>query len=173
MLRLPLCLATLELEEGVFHALVFAGCSGELALQIKASSADLAQRRFSRRVLAVQSLVFPFSSPTCRLCRSQCSCHFCKLLLVTLQLQVTRAIAQPQLRGRFTGSRVAPASESSRRVTAAGAPADLPLYRVEAQPAGAGASGPAVLEEAFFTCRIDAGWSFEVSDAGDVLLTRE
>jgi N-methylhydantoinase A len=92
---------------------------------------------------------------------------------LTLQLQVTRAIAQPQLRGRFTGSRVAPASESSRRVTASGAPADLPLYRVEAQPAGAGASGPAVLEEAFFTCRIDAGWSFEVSDAGDVLLTRE
>ena len=33
-------------------------------------------------------------------------------------------------------------------------------------------AGPAVLEEAFFTCRIDAGWRFEVNDAGDVLLSK-
>ncbi|ULQ45287.1 hydantoinase/oxoprolinase family protein [Flagellatimonas centrodinii] len=91
----------------------------------------------------------------------------------TLQLQVTRAIAQPQLRGRFNGTQVAPRSDVRRRVRVGDAHADLPLYRVEAQPAGARAAGPAVLEEAFFTCRIDAGWSFEVSDAGDVLLTRE
>ena len=38
------------------------------------------------------------------------------------------------------------------------------------QKAGAKAAGPAVLEEAFFTCRIDAGWSFEINDAGDILL---
>ena len=47
----------------------------------------------------------------------------------------------------------------------------LPLYRVEDQKAGAKAAGPAVLEEAFFTCRIDAGWSVEINDAGDILLT--
>jgi hypothetical protein len=29
-----------------------------------------------------------------------------------------------------------------------------------------------VLEEAFFTCRLDAGWQFEFNDAGDVLLSR-
>ena len=62
---------------------------------------------------------------------------------------------------------------TGRSVRVGDAHADLPLYRVEEQPAGARAAGPAVLEEAFFTCRIDAGWSFEVSDAGDVLLTRE
>lgn len=90
----------------------------------------------------------------------------------SLQLEVTRAIAQPQLRGRFNGSRVAPRSDTHRRVTSGATSAELPLYRVEDQPAGAGAEGPAVLEEAFFTCRIDAGWSFEVSDASDVLLTR-
>ena len=34
------------------------------------------------------------------------------------------------------------------------------------------ASGPAVLEEAFFTCRVDAGWRFEINDAGDILLSK-
>jgi N-methylhydantoinase A len=92
---------------------------------------------------------------------------------LTLQLQVTRAIAQPALRGRFDGVQAAARSDARRRVIVNGQAADLPLYRVEDQPAGARAAGPAVLEEAFFTCRIDAGWSFEVSDAGDVLLTRE
>jgi hypothetical protein len=29
-----------------------------------------------------------------------------------------------------------------------------------------------VLEEAFFTCRLDAGWKFEINDAGDILLVR-
>ncbi len=87
---------------------------------------------------------------------------------LTLQLDVTRAIAQPQLRGRFAGRNAAPVTQRQRQVGGQ----SLPLYRVEEQPAGAGAVGPAVLEEAFFTCRIDAGWSFEVSDAGDVLLTR-
>jgi len=29
-----------------------------------------------------------------------------------------------------------------------------------------------VLEEAFFTCRIDSGWTFEINDAGDILLAR-
>jgi len=92
---------------------------------------------------------------------------------VSLQLRATRAIAKPDLRGQFTGARVSPVQQGDRRVATDGAMADLPLYRVEDQPAGASASGPAVLEEAFFTCRIDAGWSFEISDAGDVLLSRQ
>jgi N-methylhydantoinase A/oxoprolinase/acetone carboxylase beta subunit len=50
--------------------------------------------------------------------------------------------------------------------------ATLPLYRAEEQTAGAAANGPAVLEEAFFTCRIDDGWCFEINGAGDILLTR-
>ena len=92
---------------------------------------------------------------------------------LTLQLQVTRAIAQPVLRGSFGGVQAAARSDAHRRVIVDNQAADLPLYRVEDQPSGARAAGPAVLEEAFFTCRIDAGWSFEVSDAGDVLLTRK
>jgi hypothetical protein len=29
-----------------------------------------------------------------------------------------------------------------------------------------------VLEEAFFTSRIDAGWKFEINESGDILLSR-
>lgn len=50
---------------------------------------------------------------------------------------------------------------------------DLPLYRLNAMQPGDFAAGPAILEEDYFTARIPAGWSFAVSDAGDVILDRE
>ena len=37
---------------------------------------------------------------------------------------------------------------------------------------GAEAINPAVLEEAFYTCRIDAGWRFEFNASGDILLSK-
>lgn len=48
---------------------------------------------------------------------------------------------------------------------------DLPVYRAEDLVPGSGAVGPAVLEEEFFTCRIDPGWRFVVNEAGDILIT--
>lgn len=90
----------------------------------------------------------------------------------SLSLQVRKPIAQPTLRGEFGGAGVAARSEGSRRVVVGDKSRDLPLYRAENQAAGATAEGPAVLEEAFFTCRIDGGWKFEFNDAGDVLLSR-
>ena len=43
-----------------------------------------------------------------------------------------------------------------------------------AAPRGVAVSlqGPAVLEEAFFTGRIDAGWTLNINAAGDILLAR-
>lgn len=90
-----------------------------------------------------------------------------------VSLTVRRSIAQPSLRGRFGAAAVPAVSKAKRRVIVDDRTRELPLYRVEDQSAGAAAAGPAVLEEAFFTCRIDAGWRFEVNDAGDVLLTRD
>jgi N-methylhydantoinase A/oxoprolinase/acetone carboxylase beta subunit len=90
----------------------------------------------------------------------------------TVSLLVRKAIAQPRLRGRFEGSGVAASAAGTRRVVMANETRELPLYRAEEQPARACAVGPAVLEEAFFTCRIDDGWQFEFNDAGDVLLSR-
>ncbi|WP_420465110.1 hydantoinase/oxoprolinase family protein [Panacagrimonas sp.] len=89
-----------------------------------------------------------------------------------VSLTACKPIAQPSLRGKFGAATTAAVSRATRAVLLNDKTRELPLYRVEDQCAGAAANGPAVLEEAFFTCRIDAGWRFEVNDAGDVLLSK-
>ncbi len=63
---------------------------------------------------------------------------------------------------------------ATREVLLDGQRQALPLVRVEDQPRGVAVSlqGPAVLEEAFFTGRIDAGWTLNINAAGDILLAR-
>ena len=87
---------------------------------------------------------------------------------LSVSLSSTRRLPQPELRGRFGGKSAEAVTKGSRQV----GDAALPVYRVEDQAAGAVASGPAVLEEAYFTGRIDAGWRFEINDSGDILLSR-
>jgi N-methylhydantoinase A/oxoprolinase/acetone carboxylase beta subunit len=87
---------------------------------------------------------------------------------IAMSLQALKPISHARLAGSF-GKASKPAVSHGARRTLAG---ELPLYRVEDQAAGASASGPAVLEEAFFTCRIEAGWRFEINEAGDILLSR-
>jgi len=91
---------------------------------------------------------------------------------LSLALNVRKPIAQPALQGRFGSASHAAVEAGRRRVVLADKSQELPLYRLEDQRAGTRAAGPAVLEEAFFTCRLDAGWQFEFNDAGDVLLSR-
>lgn len=90
----------------------------------------------------------------------------------TLVLKATRVIARASLDGRFGGSRQPATAAGKRSVLSGGKPAELPVYRVEQQSGGVQASGPCVLEEAFFTSRIDAGWKFEINESGDILLSR-
>ena len=87
-------------------------------------------------------------------------------------MTVVKPVAHATINGRFGQPARAAVSSRTRNVQVGGKRQDLPLYRVEEQPVGASATGPAVLEEAFFTCRIDAGWEFEINDAGDILLVR-
>ncbi|HSV70022.1 MAG TPA: hydantoinase/oxoprolinase family protein [Methylibium sp.] len=49
---------------------------------------------------------------------------------------------------------------------------DVPVYQLAQLQVGDHAAGPAILEEDYFTCRVLDGWSFVISDAGDVLLNR-
>lgn len=91
---------------------------------------------------------------------------------LTLVLKATRVISRASLSGSFGGKRKAATAASKRSVTSGGKAAELPLYRVEEQAGGAQAQGPCVLEEAFFTSRIDAGWRFEINESGDILLSR-
>ena len=48
----------------------------------------------------------------------------------------------------------------------------VPVYRLETLTAGASGTGPAIIEEAYFTGRVDAGWGFMVSANGDVVLEK-
>jgi N-methylhydantoinase A/oxoprolinase/acetone carboxylase beta subunit len=92
---------------------------------------------------------------------------------MALRLDVVRPIAHTTISGLF-GRAAHPAhAEGSRNVQVGGAHAALPLYRIETLDAGAAGAGPAVLEEDFYTCRIDAGWHFEFNDAGDVMLRHD
>lgn len=50
---------------------------------------------------------------------------------------------------------------------------DVPVYRMSALKAGDHASGPAIIEEDYFTCRVLDGWGFVISDAGDIMLNRK
>ena len=90
---------------------------------------------------------------------------------VTLALRATKALPRAALTGRFGGERPAARPHGTRRTLADGSWQELPLFRLEDQGGGASGQGPAVLEEAFYTCRIAPGWSFECEPSGDILLT--
>jgi N-methylhydantoinase A len=49
--------------------------------------------------------------------------------------------------------------------------AELAVYSLRDQSAGAHARGPAVIEGPFFTMRLPSGWRFDTTAAGDLLLT--
>jgi N-methylhydantoinase A/oxoprolinase/acetone carboxylase beta subunit len=53
-----------------------------------------------------------------------------------------------------------------------GSTQDLPVIKVEDQTPGASGIGPAVIEEDFWTCKVDTGWSFEFTANGDVLFNK-
>ncbi len=90
----------------------------------------------------------------------------------SLRLDVFRAMPQPSISGAFTASGQPAVSDSTRRLVLAAGVAEVPVFRVEDQAQGAAASGPAVLEEKFFTARIERDWTIAFSENRDVLLTR-
>ncbi|HKY91068.1 MAG TPA: hydantoinase/oxoprolinase family protein, partial [Nevskiaceae bacterium] len=92
---------------------------------------------------------------------------------LALTLEVAKPIPRPSLSGDFEAAgRSAAKAAGTRSVLVGAERRDVPLYRVEDQSAGAHAAGPAVLEEAYFTSRIDPGWSFSINTAGDILLEK-
>jgi len=67
----------------------------------------------------------------------------------------------------------AKASGSRNVLTAKSGRIDVPVYRLADMKAGDYASGPAILEEDYFTCRVLSGWRLVVTEVGDVMLNRE
>ncbi|WNC74190.1 hydantoinase/oxoprolinase family protein [Thalassotalea psychrophila] len=57
-------------------------------------------------------------------------------------------------------------------MNADGSTQELPVINVEDQTPGATGVGPAVIEEAFWTCKVEAGWAYEFTINGDVLFKK-
>jgi len=89
---------------------------------------------------------------------------------LSLSLTAVKPLMHATMAGRFGVATHAAESAGTRRLRLDGKESQVPLYTVEQQTSGASADGPAVLEEAFFTCRVDTGWRFEINDAGDIRL---
>jgi N-methylhydantoinase A/oxoprolinase/acetone carboxylase beta subunit len=87
-------------------------------------------------------------------------------------LTVTKPIPRPVLRGQFGQAASAGVTRQTRQIHDGEKTIVVPVFRAEEQSSGVTAQGPAVLEEAYYTCRIDTGWRFEFSNSGDILLTR-
>jgi len=92
----------------------------------------------------------------------------------TVLYGVEKAIEGPSMGsvGQETAHPAVPAGQ--RRVGTGGpAPAEVPVYRLEDQTPGACADGPAIVEEAFFTAYVDAGWRLSISGNNDLLLEKK
>jgi N-methylhydantoinase A/oxoprolinase/acetone carboxylase beta subunit len=90
---------------------------------------------------------------------------------VELELKAVKALRGDAGR-KATFVKVAPArSEGVRNVLTRGkGRIDVPVYPLAQLKTGDWAEGPAILEEDYFTCRVLDGWTFVISDAGDILL---
>lgn len=64
-------------------------------------------------------------------------------------------------------------SSGERRVQLSGGEKPIPVYRLCDQAVGASGSGPAIIEDEFFTGLVEAGWKMSVLDGRDVLLQAE
>ena len=49
---------------------------------------------------------------------------------------------------------------------------DVPVYKLASMSAGDHAAGPAIVEEDFFTCPVAEGWTFTITDLGDIFLSK-
>ena len=73
--------------------------------------------------------------------------------------------------GDAVTARLAVPSGSRQVRSAADTVDEVSVYTLVDQQPGAFAEGPAIVEGPFFTARVLPGWTFEVSSAGDLLLT--
>ena len=91
----------------------------------------------------------------------------------SVALRVVKTINHAHFAPNLGTASVPAVSGGKRRLKAANKSfVELPVYRIEEQPAGATGEGPCILEEAYFTGRVGAGWKFEVNANRDTILTK-
>lgn len=91
-----------------------------------------------------------------------------------LVLEASYELQHPTLKAMLpdSSSYVSAKSSGSRKVLIENlSEQEIPVYVLEEQSAGASAQGPAIVEGPFFTANVTDGWSFVVTDAGDLILS--
>jgi N-methylhydantoinase A len=89
-----------------------------------------------------------------------------------LSLKAIFRLPHPTIEGGLPAEESAALPSGTRRVRSSASQVDtVSVYQLDDQKPGAAASGPAIVEGPFFTARVPAGWSLNISSAGDLLLT--
>jgi N-methylhydantoinase A/oxoprolinase/acetone carboxylase beta subunit len=100
-------------------------------------------------------------------------CDFKDGDLATLQMRAVKPVQRAKIPTASAVSRHEAKASGSRTVLDAnGRRVAVPVYKVEELGPGAFASGPAIIEEAYFTGKVGASWSLEITASNDILLTR-
>lgn len=99
---------------------------------------------------------------------------FKKVDVLELELSAVKELrSESQKRAQFTANSKAAADGKRSLLTKGQGRVEVPVYQLAKMKSGDSGVGPAIIEEDFFTCRVLDGWSFVISDAGDILLTRK
>ena len=93
---------------------------------------------------------------------------------VELELTAVKELrGEGEQKASFVSAAAAKPSGSRKLLSKDDGRIDVPVYQLNQLNTGDHGIGPAIIEEDFFTCRVLDGWSFVISDAGDILLNKK
>jgi N-methylhydantoinase A/oxoprolinase/acetone carboxylase beta subunit len=99
---------------------------------------------------------------------------FKKADAVDVELSAVKVLGGESKRHAEFKPKAAAASHGTRTLLTKGkGRVAVPVYILDKLAVGDHGTGPAIIEEDFFTCRVLDGWNFVISDAGDILLTKK
>lgn len=94
--------------------------------------------------------------------------------VMELELSAVKALrTENQKQATFVAGKKANADGTRTLLAKGKGRVDVPVYKLSSMKTGDTGAGPAIIEEDFFTCRVLDGWSFVISDAGDILLNKK
>ncbi len=89
-----------------------------------------------------------------------------------LRLEACKPIARLRLQADVNTTTYAASTAITRRILYRGGRVEVPLHRCQDFDAGATGAGPCIIEDDFFTARIDVDWNFQLTNNRDLMLTR-
>lgn len=87
-----------------------------------------------------------------------------------VQLRVVTPIPHPELTPAHDLPTVASSPAATREVLSARGRTPLPLFACSDLEPGATGSGPALIEDAYFTCKVEEGWTFHIDANRNIVL---